>query len=247
MYAYYILSLFFSLFLSLTLSFSISLSFPPYPTIRCGVQRRIWNYRVSSPSHPFSCAATARPCSTLRVSLVITAGPTRTTIGKASKARRLRDPRWSVVQSWANMAVTRAYTMPWPPLLARLADDSSDADARRRDAKLSDADASPQIANTNAADADADAATVVERRRRRRRRRWRWRRRGGRAIVWASRRRSSCSWSCVRMTRQCCRDPLLWSQRRHYDALRTNVVWMIAMIETRNRVIPVLTPLKEYY
>lgn len=65
------------------------------------------------------------------------------------------------------MAVTRAYTMPWPPLLARLADDSSDADARRRDAKLSDADASPQIATA----ADADAATVVERRRRRRRRR----------------------------------------------------------------------------
>lgn len=61
------------------------------------------------------------------------------------------------------MAVTRAYTMPWPPLLARLADDSSDADARRRDAKLSDADASPQIATV--ADADADAATVVERRR----------------------------------------------------------------------------------
>lgn len=75
--------------------------------------------------------------------------------------------RRPLVQSWANMAVTRAYTMPWPPLLARLADDSSDADARRRDAKLSDADASPQIAN--AADADADAATVVERRRRRRR------------------------------------------------------------------------------
>jgi len=57
------------------------------------------------------------------------------------------------------MAVTRAYTVPWPPLLARLADDSSDADAKRRDAKLSGADASPQIAAAATA-ADADAATV---------------------------------------------------------------------------------------
>lgn len=126
---------------------------------------------MSSPSYPFSCAATASPCSTLRVPLVIMAGLTRTT----EKLRKLESSAIrdelssaSLVRSWANMAVTRAYTMPWPPLLARLADDSSDADARRRDAKLSDADASPQIATV--ADADADAATVVERRRRCRRR-----------------------------------------------------------------------------
>lgn len=59
------------------------------------------------------------------------------------------------------MAVIRAYTVPWPPLSACLADDSSDADAKRRDAKLPGADASPQT------DADADAVTIIERRRRR--------------------------------------------------------------------------------
>ncbi|KAL0127851.1 hypothetical protein PUN28_003239 [Cardiocondyla obscurior] len=63
------------------------------------------------------------------------------------------------------MAVTRAHTVPWPPLSASLADDSSDADAKRRDAKLPDADAFPQ---TDAdADADANAVTIAERRRQR--------------------------------------------------------------------------------
>ncbi|XP_032685544.1 uncharacterized protein LOC116850866 [Odontomachus brunneus] len=50
-----------------------------------------------------------------------------------------------------------------------LADGSSDADARRRDAKQPGADASPQTATaaTATADADADSANVVERRRQR--------------------------------------------------------------------------------
>lgn len=150
--------------------------------------------------------------------------------------------RRPLVQSWANMAVTRAYTMPWSPLLARLADDSSDADARRRDAKLSDADASPQIAN--AADADADATTVVERRRRRRR--WRWRRRGGRAIERrdgrARVRDPACEWP-ANVVAILCYD--------HTGVIMTRygrtVVWMIAMIKTRNRVIPLLAPLRKHY
>jgi len=116
-------------------------------------------------SSPFFRARAARPRSTLRATLVITPGPTRTTFGNASSFLELRDPRGAscrrpLVRSSANMAVTRAYTVPWPPLLARLADDSSDADAKRRDAKLSGADAAATAAAATAADADADAATV---------------------------------------------------------------------------------------
>jgi len=59
------------------------------------------------------------------------------------------------------MAITRAYTVPWPLLSARFADDSSDADAKRRDAKLPGADAFSQTD----VDADAEAVTIIERRR----------------------------------------------------------------------------------
>lgn len=124
--------------------------------------------RVLSSCHPVS-VRPPRPRSTLqRVSRLLRPGRHRQRSKPSSESSATREELSSA--SRPEFGQYGGYTRLHGALASTavcLADGSSDADARRRDAKQPGADASPQTATaaTATADADADFANVVERRR----------------------------------------------------------------------------------